>query len=73
MKNRIAYRIIIYILILGIIATIAFAPNAGKSDPDKVYWIVGGCLAGLWLVFVIINEIIVHRKLKKNTIKETQQ
>lgn len=73
MKNRIAYRIIIYILILGIIATIAFAPNAGKTDPDIVYWIVGGCLAGLWLVFVIINEIIVHRKLKKKSSQEIQQ
>ncbi len=67
MKNRIFYRIVIYVLILGMIAAIAFAPNAGKEDPDIAYWIVGGVLTGLWLVFVIINEILVHRKLKKES------
>lgn len=65
MNNRVVYRIIIYILILGIVAAVAFAPNAGKDDPDIAYWIVGGCLAGLWLVFVVVNEILVHKKLKK--------
>ncbi len=71
MKNRVLYRIIIYIIILGIVAAVAFAPNAGKDDPDITYWIVGGCLAGLWLIFVIVNELLIYKKQKKN--KDNEQ
>lgn len=65
MKNRIAYRIVIYVIVLAIIASIAFAPNAGKEDPDIAYWIIGGILFAGWIAFVIVNEIMVYRKLKK--------
>jgi len=63
--KKVVYRIIIYVLILGIIAALAFAPNAGQSEPNIAYWIVGGVLLVGWMAFVIANEVVISRKKRK--------
>jgi len=60
--KKIIYRIIVYLIVLAAIFAFAFGANAGKSDPDMVYWIIGGVLLGLFLVFVAVNEIMIFRK-----------
>ena len=63
--KKFVYRLIIYVLILGVIAAVTFAPNAGSSEPSLAYWIIGGVLLGAWLIFIVVNEIIIHRKKAK--------
>lgn len=63
--RKIIYRIVIYVLVLAVIAAITFAPNAGKTDPDIAYWIVGGILFGLLVVFILINEIVIKKSHQK--------
>lgn len=67
--KKIIYRVIVYVVILAGIFALAFAPNAGKSNPDMAYWIIGGTLLGAFLVFVLVNEIIIYRKAHKGSKK----
>lgn len=64
--KKVVYRFIVYFLVLAMIAVIAFAPSAGSGEPNLVYYIVGGVLLGLFIIFVIINEIMIARKKKKD-------
>ena len=64
--KQLVYRLIIYVLILGVIAALAFAPNAGQAEPNIAYWIVGGVLLAGWIAFIIANEIVIRRKKSKN-------
>jgi xanthine/uracil permease len=64
MKKKIAYRITIYIIILGLIAGISFVPNANASTASIAYYIIGGILLALFIGFVIFNEISIWKKSK---------
>ena len=63
--KKVVYRIIIYVLILGVIAALAFAPNAGQAEPNVAYWVIGGVLLVGWLAFVIANEVVIHKRKTK--------
>lgn len=71
MKKNFFYRFIVLLVVFSLVGAILLTSLAAVQGlSTSVFWIIFGSYLGLFVVVVVVNEILVHKKKAKEKQKQ---